>query len=398
VAAAAPATGLLGALDGTWSRTTGGSCLMVADGAHVLYERNPDSPVVPASTMKLLTAVAVLSRIDPASRLQTPVLAATPPDAEGVVHGDLWLVGGGDPVLSTAAYSAHFERQPRLTSSIEALADRVVASGVRVVTGRVVGDDGRHERLRYLPSWPARYVSDHETGPLSALSVNDAFDRWGPDVPFGDPATGAAGIFNELLRQRGVRVGGLPGSGTFPPGAVELAALPSPTIAELVQEMLRESDNSTAEILLRELGLQVLGSGTSDAGRRVVDDTLRRLGLPMGGVRVVDGSGLDTGDRVTCRLLIALLTSPATREVLEGGLPVAAQTGTLYKRFLATPVAGHLRAKTGSIRRVAGLAGHADNVAGSTLTFAYIQNGVRTARQGSALQDELGFDLVLTGA
>jgi D-alanyl-D-alanine carboxypeptidase/D-alanyl-D-alanine-endopeptidase (penicillin-binding protein 4) len=346
--------------------------------------------------MKLLLATALLTRIDPASRLQTPVLAAERPDADGVVHGDLWLVGGGDPVLSTAAYSAHFERQPRLASSIEALADRVVASGVRVVTGQVVGDDGRHERLRYLPSWPSRYVSDHETGPLSALSVNDAFGRWGPDVPFGDPAAGAAGVLDELLRQRGVRVGGPPTSGAFPAGALELASLPSPTIGELVQEMLRESDNSTAEILLRELGLQVLGAGTTDAGRRVVDDTLRGLGLPMGGVRVVDGSGLDTGNRVTCRLLVALLTDPATRDIVGGGLPVAAQSGTLYKRFLATPVAGHLRAKTGSIRRVAGLAGFADNVAGPTLTFAYIQNGVPSAKRGSTQQDELGFDLVLS--
>jgi D-alanyl-D-alanine carboxypeptidase/D-alanyl-D-alanine-endopeptidase (penicillin-binding protein 4) len=394
-AADPPSSALLQSLDGTWSRTPAGSCLMVADGQHVLYERSPDRPVVPASTMKLLTATAVLARIDPDSRLKTPVLAAAPPDADGVVHGDLWMVGGGDPVLSTLDYGAHFERQPHLTNAIEVLADRLVAAGVRHVTGRIVGNDGRHERVRYVPSWPARYIHDNETGPLSSLTVDGALLTWNPDRPFADPAAGAAGVLNELLRQRGVLTEGLPGSGSFPPGAVEIASLPSPTIAELVEEMLRESDNTTAELLLRELGLQVLGTGTTDAGRRVVDDTLRRMGLPMDGVRVVDGSGLDTGNRVTCRLLFAILTWPMTRGIVDQGLPVAAQRGTLYKRFLATPVAGHLRAKTGSLTHVASLAGYAENQAGPTLTFAYIQNNVGIAQQGTTRQDELGHELVL---
>ena len=382
------------ALASTWSRTPAASCLLVSDGNRVLFERNPDRPVLPASTMKLLTATAVLARIDPDSRLRTPVLAAAPPEAEGTVQGDLWLSGGGDPLLATSAYRAHYERQPRLASSIEALADRVVAAGVRHVTGRVMGDDGRYDRQRYVPSWNPQYLKDHETGPLSALYVNDGFERWSPDVPFPDPAAGAAAIFNELLRQRGVRVDGLPASGSVPPSSVELASLASPTIAEIVQEMLRQSDNSTAELLVRELGVQVLGNGTTDAGRRVVDDTLRRLGLPMNGVRVVDGSGLDTGNRVTCRLLAAILTSTPLRGIIGEGLPIAAQTGTLYKRFLATPVAGHLRAKTGSIKRVASLAGFADNQAGPTLTFAYVQNAT-TSAQGTKRQDELGNELVL---
>jgi D-alanyl-D-alanine carboxypeptidase/D-alanyl-D-alanine-endopeptidase (penicillin-binding protein 4) len=368
---------------------------MVADGDHVLYERSPDRPVVPASTMKLLTATAVLARIDPDSRLATPVLAAAPPDADGIVHGDIWMVGGGDPVLSTWAYGAHFERQPRLINPIEGLADRLVAAGVRHITGRVLGDDGRYERVRYVPSWPARYIHDNETGPLSSLTVNGALQSWDPDRPFADPAAGAASILNELLRQRGVQADGLPGTGSFPPGAVVLATLPSPTIAELVDEMLRESDNTTAELLVRELGLEVLGAGTTEAGRRVVDDTLRRLGLPMDGVRVVDGSGLDTGNRVTCRLLVAILTGPMTRGIVDQGLPVAGQSGTLAKRFLATPVVGHLRAKTGSITRVASLAGYAENQTGPTLTFAYVQNNVSTAKQGTTRQDELGRELVL---
>ena len=395
-AAAAPPSPLVSALRATWSKTPHGSCLMVTDGSKVVFERNPDLGVVPASTMKLLTATAVLARIDPDTRLATPVLAAAPPDASGTVTGDLWLVGGGDPVLGTLPYRASFRRQPRLVTAIEVLADRLVASGVRRVTGRVVGDDGRYERLRYLPSWPARYIAADETGPLSALSVNDGFARWRPGtVPFTDPAAGAASVLNELLRQRGVHVQGAPASGSFPKGAVELASIPSPTMFELVRQMLLDSDNSTAELLLRELGLRVAGQGTTGAGRKVVVDTLTAMGLPMRGVRVVDASGLDRGNRVTCRLLVALLTQAPTSELAARGLPVAAQTGTLYRRFLATPVAGHVRAKTGTIRAVSGLAGHADGAGGRPLTFAYVQNNVGRG-QGTPLQNELGHHLVLT--
>jgi D-alanyl-D-alanine carboxypeptidase/D-alanyl-D-alanine-endopeptidase (penicillin-binding protein 4) len=147
--------------------------------------------------------------------------------------------------------------------------------------------------------------------------------------------------------------------------------------------------------LLRELGLRVRGTGTTDAGRSVVFDTLNRLGLPSVGVTVLDGSGLAHGNRVTCRLLVALLTSAPSRAIITRGLPSAAQTGTLYKRFLATPVAGHLRAKTGSVTGVAGLAGFADGADGGTLTFAYEQNDVGS-KDGEARQDELGEVLVST--
>jgi D-alanyl-D-alanine carboxypeptidase/D-alanyl-D-alanine-endopeptidase (penicillin-binding protein 4) len=127
----------------------------------------------------------------------------------------------------------------------------------------------------------------------------------------------------------------------------------------------------------------------------VAVDTLTRLGLPMKGVRMLDGSGLAPGNRVTCRLLAAILNGSPSRTTVERALPVAARSGTLSKRFLATAVAGRLRAKTGSIRDVASLAGYADGPNRRTLTFAFVQNGVGF-KQGLQLQDELGRSLVLT--
>ena len=385
-------------LDGVWSltRQPSSSCLMVLHGDDVVFERNPDVAVTPASAMKLLTATALLERLDADERLRTPVLAAAAP-VGGVVEGDLHLVGGGDPVLGTVDWAAHFERQPRLFTSIESLADRIVAAGVREIRGRVVGDDARYDRERYVASWPARYRGNNVSGPLSALSVNDGFAVWerrgAADVPWDDPPRDAAAVLTTLLRARGVVVAGEPAAGAAPPGAVELAAVESPTVGRLVEAMLQDSDNGTAELLVKELGVRMRGQGTTAAGAAVVAETLARLGLPMRDVDVRDGSGLDRGNRITCRLLAALLRDADRRGPIVDGLPVAAQTGTLADRFLATPVAGRLRAKTGSLGGVASLAGYAD-APGGVLTFVQVLNGIGSQRDALRVQDSLGAALV----
>lgn len=389
---------LTASLDGVWAQTPvpSTSCLMVLSGTEVLFERNPDVPLVPASTMKLLTASAVLHELDPNERLRTPVLSTAPVDA-GVVDGDLYFVGGGDPVLGTADWAAHFARQPRLYTPMEALADRLVAAGVQEVRGRVVGDDGRYDRERYVPSWPGRYVDDNETGPLSALFVNDGFAVWdGPDpqdTPWDDPPRDAAAMLTTLLRQRGVIIAGEPESGSVPPAATEVAAIESPTIAALVAAMVNDSDNGTAELFVKELGLRRKGVGSTAAGTQAIVESLTAQGLPVPGVVVHDGSGLDHSNFVTCRLLAAILLRTDPASPIQAGMPIAAQTGTLSNRFLATPVAGHLRAKTGSITGVMSLAGFADGRDGP-LTFVQVLNGVGRYADGREIQDALGAALV----
>lgn len=390
--------GLLTSLDSVWAQThrPATSCLMVLAGPTVVFERNPDIAITPASTMKLLTATAVLKAIDPRERLRTPIMTAAEV-RDGIVTGDITLVGGGDPVLGTVDWAAHFERQPRLFTSIESLADELVAKGIREIRGRVVGDDGRYDRVRYVPGWPQNYVDDNESGPLSALTVNDGFAEWnGPDpenVPWSDPPRDAAAVLTALLRARGVVIAGDPVAGSVAPGSRELAVVVSPTIGDLVAAMLQDSDNGTAELLLKELGLRFGGSGSSAAGAAVVTKVLASMLLPMGGVTVRDGSGLDRRDQVTCRLLAAILQRAAPDGPIARGLPVAGRTGTLIKRFLGTPVAGHLRAKTGSITGVASLAGFADGREGP-LTFAQILNGIGTYADARRVQDSLGVALV----
>lgn len=380
---------LVQSLQSLAATTPGRACLLVTQGERVLYEHGLGEALAPASGMKLLTATAVMAHFEPDERLETSVVATRAPSG-GIVEGDLWLVGGGDPVLGTAAWAADFERQPALFTPLEELADAVVAAGVSEVRGRVVGDESRYDLVRYVDTWPERYVLDDQIGPLSALWVNDAFAEWDPaDVPYADPAVGAATTFGDLLRQRGVVVAGDAASGPAPESPAPIAAIESPTMGELVSQMLRESDNGTAELLAKELGLRVEGEGSTAAGRAAISSSLASLGLPTEVLVVADGSGLDPENRVTCSLLHEVLQNSDDGGALDQGLAVAGVTGTLARRFVDTPVSGQLRAKTGSIRGVASLSGHVATRDGGQLTFSSIHNGIDRFEDGLPFQDVL---------
>lgn len=377
-----------------WAMTPTTSCLSVTDGERLVFERSPAVPLTPASTLKLVTATAALHRLGGEERLRTTVRTAAPP-VDGVVEGDLYLVGGGDPVLGTAAWAASSRHQPALVTPLEQLADRVVAAGVREVRGSVVGDDSRYDQERYRPTWPDRYRVNVEIGPLSALSVNDGLAEFGPRrVPFPDPPTGAAEVFRDLLAERGVAVAGAPGAGAAPAG-LDLAFVLSPTVDELAASMLSESDNGTAELFVKELGVRLAGEGSTAAGSEVVLEALADLGLPTAGVVLQDGSGLDRGNTATCALLAGLLArADDGGGAVHDGLAVAGSSGTLAGRFLGRPAAGRLRAKTGALNGVAGLAGYAQASTGEDLMFAYLLNGINGLGEAAPLQEQLGDMLV----
>lgn len=374
-------------LDPVWADTPGG-CLRATARGRVLYEVNPGAAVAPASVTKLFTAAAALRVLGPDRRFRTTVRSVSPP-VQGVVAGDLWLVGGGDPVLGTDAWAAQLSADLRLYTSLDQLADRVVAAGVRRIDGRVLGDESRFDADRYVDTWPNRLIADGEVGPLSALTVNDGFGTSGhPSVPFSDPPADAARLLVELLAGRGVTIAGAAGAGVAPVASVEVAGIDSAAAAELVHAMLRDSDNGTAELLVKELGRQRRGAGTTAAGTDVITETLAAAGVGLDGVIVADGSGLSDAARLTCRSLTTLLANET--EAFTGRLSVAGRDGTLARRFLGTAAAGRLRAKTGTLDGTAGLAGYVDTVDGTTVEFAYIINGLAAGEPGRALQDRLG--------
>lgn len=365
------------------------SCLVVGDpgGGPVHYSRQPTLGLIPASTLKLLTTAAALDQFGPDKRFTTDVRAGAPPAADGTVN-DLYMVGGGDPLLSTAEFASDggYMGQARRSTSIEALADRVVAAGVRRV-GRIVGDESRYDSERLVPSWNPRYIANFDISPLSALVVNKAFTQTAPPAVATSPPAHAASVLAAQLRARGVTVGDTI-AGRAPAGTTRVASIESGPLKDIVAEVLENSDNLAAELLVKEMGTKPGVAGTTAGGLAAIDERLGRLaGVSPEEVDAVDGSGLDRSDKVSCAVLQRVVaTGPPG---LSEGLPIAGRNGTLFRRFLNTPAAGKVRAKTGSLEGVAGLSGVATGAGGRTVAFSLIANELPSTSAGAGLQDRV---------
>lgn len=356
------------------------SCLVVTLDGEEVYAENPTLPLVPASAEKVITAYGVYEILGDDYTYETTVVT----DAllvEGVLDGNLYLIGGGDPLLATAEYTERYDEQPHYRTSLEQLADAVIAAGVTEINGAVIGDESRYDTERYVPEWPERFTNaeQNQTGPLSALTVNDGFVRFDANpanslaTASTDPATFAAATFDDLLEERGVIIRQSASAAPAPPGARTIASITSDPVTIVTNQMLKISDNMGAELLLKEIGVASSGRGTTDDGAVAIENLLRNDGFSVSETDVFDGSGLATENRVTCRLLTEVLDA-STDTPLHDGLAVAGESGTLADRMVGSPAEGKIRAKTGRLNEVGALAGTAEAQDGSLLTFAWIGN------------------------
>ncbi len=370
----------------------GRTCLAVEEGDAAIYGHQPDEALTPASTLKVLTGTAALRRLGDGFRFVTEVRADRPLADGGILEGPLWLVGAGDPLLSTKAYADSFRNQPQVFTSMDELADRIYAAGVREIRGGVLGDESRFDTVRYVPTWKPGYITDNEIGPVSALVVNDNFAQYRPrrTIATPDPAVHGATVLTDLLRGRGVLVPDA-GAGVAPEGATAVTQIASAPLPEVVGELLRESDNMTAEVLTKELGKRFGAGGTWAAGTQVIRATVAEAGLPAGQYQAVDGSGLDVSDRLSCSLLMDALDLAGPAGPIASGFAVAGLTGTLAQRFKGSPAEGRLRAKTGSLNFVTGLVGFVDAADDRTLEFALLANDLPDRSDaGRTLQEKVG--------
>ncbi len=372
-------------------------CLVVEEDGVVIFERNPVTPFVPASSQKLMVGIALLARLGPDFRFETQVVAPAPPGGDGRLE-DAWLVGAGDPYLATPDYMAYAASKPRLVSlpltPLTSLADALVAAGVRDIPAGLHPDESRHDTQRSVPTWKPSYVREAEVGSLGALTVNEGLASWGPSQAVSpDPAAAATGALTAMLNERGMAAAppGPPpdGSRTAPAGAVVVASVRSAPLATVVAAMLRTSDNYAAEMLLRELDRQTGGAGSTAGGAARVVDEMTRAGVGTEGVHLNDGSGLDLGNRSTCGALLGALVLSSRPELgaVAEGLAVAGRTGTLATRFVGTPIEGRLAAKTGWISGAAALVGRLDGT--PARRFALVVNGNFNWATAKALQERV---------
>jgi serine-type D-Ala-D-Ala carboxypeptidase/endopeptidase (penicillin-binding protein 4) len=334
---------------------SGAVALDLASGRTV-FLRHPTLSLVPASNAKLAVAYASLDVLGPDFRIDTMVFGEGQL-AGSTWNGDLVLKGFGDPTLSRG--------------DLEALAGQIRSYGIRQVTGGIEADESYFDSRRVGPAWRSHYYIN-ESPPLSALTVDRARFR---GYVTRSPAIAAATQFRLALRAAGVGVRGQAVMGAADPVAMLLASTASAPLSRIVAFMNRESDNFTAELLLKQLGAVDGGSGTSAAGAESVRRSLTEAAVPLAGVRIVDGSGLSPRNRLTAAAVIGMLVvawnDPVLRTHFVRSLAVAGVNGTLEDRLERPPARGAVHAKTGTLRESSALSGYVKG----RWAFAVIQNG-----------------------
>jgi serine-type D-Ala-D-Ala carboxypeptidase/endopeptidase (penicillin-binding protein 4) len=345
-------------LDRQMSRASGGAYVVDLDTGAVLYSRAPDVPRIPASVNKLYTTSAALTRYGAEGQLTTEVLGDVALQ-DGVLDGNLYLRGGGDPSFSRA--------------EARGFARVLAGSGLTEVAGRVVGDESRFDGLRGGPA--SNYGVSSWVGPLSGLAFNHGLTLAKRARFQRRPPLYAARIFERELRRAGVTIGGDARAGVTPEAAVLLGEWASPRMSVLIRHTNRPSDNYMAETLLKTLGADFGGAGSTAAGAAVARDQAAQYGAAP---TMVDGSGLSRQNRTTPRDVVELLTGMDRTELAEPmliSLSVAGQSGTLAERMRGTAAQGRCRAKTGTLNGISNLAGICRSRSGARTAFAFLMSG-----------------------
>lgn len=363
-----------------------GAVVVDARTGETLLDSDGAAPRTPASVAKLVTGAGALLGAGAQTRLTTRVVA-------GPQAGDVVLVGAGDPTLTTRP------ERPRpypLPATMAELASETAvalrAGGVTSVRLRV--DDRLFVGPAVSPAWRSSYVPGGVVSPVSALAVDAGRVRPHVAARARDPALAAGANLAGLLERRGIAVSGRVSRGAAPPAAKEpasaatpgseLAAVSSPTVAELVENALTTSDNDVAEALLRVAAHGLDLPASFRGGQEAIATVLARLDLPTEGASLLDGSGLARGSQVspaTVAGLLGLASRPegSALRALVTGLPVGGFSGTLDDRFdggSARAGAGLVRAKTGTLTGVSSLAGTVEGPGPRLYAFAVLTDGV----------------------
>jgi len=426
-----------------------GVAVVSLDYGDTLFARNADRQLLPASTMKLFTSSVALERFGPDYRFVTEVLREGALGSDGVVRGNLVLRGAGDP-----SFSRRFTDGSSGETPMAAIAHLVAQSGVKRVSGDIIGDASAFDDRLVPEGWRKRYLGAHYAARVSALSYNEnlltvrvqpgargasisfepslagipvvnsvrvvagrgarigvkqteaglevrgtvgASGRGGSvQVVMEEPALMTTAAFQAALEAHGIRVGGSVRLAKAASGAPRVAALPSAPLGELVTTMNGESNNHFAELLFRNAARSVGVVGSAENANTLLRRFLYdKAHVAPTDVYAADGSGLSTADRVTPRAMVQLLGYAAKapwRDVLEQSLPVAGRTETLRRRMKFTPAMGNLRAKTGTTNDVASLGGYVTSRDGELLAFSFIYNGNDRWRAKAAM-DAMGATL-----
>jgi D-alanyl-D-alanine carboxypeptidase/D-alanyl-D-alanine-endopeptidase (penicillin-binding protein 4) len=366
-------------------------------GEHLLSQ-HPNTPRTPASTAKLLTAAAALTALGPETTLPTTVVTGSDP-------GRLVLVGGGDVLLDKGVSNPDVVNgHAGLTTLAQQTATALKAQGTTEV--QLALDDRLFSGPAKATTWDPTDVSYGFVAPIQPLELHAGRLTSADYAPrSSDPAMAAARVFAGLLEKRGIKVSGTVRRRAAPKQTTVLAEVRSAPISGLVEYALTQSDNTVAETLGR---LVAADAGRPASFREVGPAVLKqnkKLGVPVTGAVLFDGSGLSDGDKVPALALSGLLAvataedQPQLRSILSG-MPIAGVSGTLTERYSSTaerPAVGMVRAKTGTLTGVSSLAGTVVDADGRLLVFAVMADHVSSTTLAREALDKLASTIATCG-
>lgn len=414
-----------------------GVYVQVLKTGRVVYSENALKPMIPASNLKVVTTAAAFDLLGPDYRYVTE-LRGGDPDAQGVLHGDLYLKGSGDPTMGFPYVSP--------TAPWKFFAKHLKEKGIRQVEGDLVGDDSAFDREYLGRGWFDRYLLDSYAAPISALSLNSnvveltitsqgvrldppsscfqlskKYSDGGYEecwitrerdsevtavkgsVPSGsvikrtvtvpNPGLFTLGSLATTLKSNGVSLKGrtrlidLGGEVARCRSAPLIAQYKSPRLKDIAAQVNKESDNVFAGHVFKTLGERTRGQGTAQNAEAAVRDFLKKHGVDGEGLVMVDGSGLSTQDRITPRQLVGVMEimwRHAHGQAFVDSLPTGGE-GTLTSRLGGMV----LRAKTGTLDEHSALTGYLVSSYGQTLGFSILVNNVEQTWLGVELEDKI---------
>jgi len=389
-----------------------------ADG-QVIIDHRADELLMPASTLKSLTAALALTTFGPDHRFRTEAVVDGIVTDDGTVVGDLVLVGSGDPVLGSPAFHTWYPARPR--THLEDLADQVAAAGVRRVFGRVVGLDPLLTGPALADGWKQGYLWDFDARRITGLTVDagirltregeltiseGSFDDGLVGAVSIDPRLAAARVFEAMLVDRGVSFES-PAVGVPTPEEADVLAAPpstpvrsrslgtvaSPPLWRILRFMVEHSDNQLADTIARLVTVERIGVPTWGGITAAFSDGLAELGIDSDGLSVEDGSGLSRTDGVSASVLAEVQAVMARSELAATWADmqaVAGERGTLRTWLRGTPAVGRFLGKTGTLDDVKGLTGTVWGPQGSALHLAVLVNDAGAGRSNvRLLMDQL---------
>jgi len=404
--------------DPAWKVARVGIYVQTLDRGHLIYEKNSNLPMIPASNLKVITSSAALSLLGPNYRFETSVWGG-PVDQDGVMQGNIYLKGTGDPTFMKPFYD-------NSTRVFHEFARVLKKKGIRVIDGDVVGDDSAFDREFLGRGWKSRYLMYEYAAPAGALSINGncvrlvisggmvsmlpgndyvqvAYNSSGGsisvrrklgtdrirvkgytsrtayrNITINNPSMFTTSVFAKVLKAHGIRITGKSrlirdDELGYAEQRKKIVYHRSPPLHKIVYEINKESDNVCAQHVFKAIGYEVLGKGTCDNANQAIKDWMKKSGINPAGLAMADGSGLSVYNRVTPRLMCQILSYMTRHQYWDyfwKSLPQGGKDGTLEERMYGIPV----KAKTGGLRGHIALSGYVRTKKGQLVVFSMLTN------------------------